>query len=394
MTKTEWMPGPHRSILGFCLIAALIVWGASFAGIAHAEDKGEALGKITTNSLMMDVPSKQDLPIGTVWDFAAQATPEAGKAGASGGGGGLGNADELARKSNNPLGGDFIMWINQWYIDFAQGDITDRTRINYTHIFQPMIPIALPSLGPDWVWVNRPTLTLLYSSQLPSLNQSRLENLSSHGAGGGVGASKSVARDAPIDFNSESGVGDLVYFTLVGRSISTKSEFFNDEGNFVVAGGITTQLPIGSDEFSNDTYGFGPAGVISWIGKKYILGALVQHWVDVGHTGNSSGDVNQTSFQYFYRKTFKGGWTVGAAPTILVNWEADSDNRWSVPIGMGVTKVVKVGKLPVSIGVEVQYFVARQDTYGTEWRIQFTMTPITPNFIGNLFKKAGIFQKK
>ncbi len=42
--------------------------------------------------------------------------------------------------------------------------------------------------------------------------------------------------------------------------------------------------------------------------------------------------------------------------------------------------------MPVKIGIEIDYFVARQDTFGAEWKIKFSIVPITPNFINNLFK--------
>ncbi len=58
-----------------------------------------------------------------------------------------------------------------------------------------------------------------------------------------------------------------------------------------------------------------------------------------------------------------------------------------MPIGLGVQKTqIMFGKMPVKFGVEAQYYVVDRDTFGNEWRIQFTVAPIIPNFIGNLFK--------
>jgi hypothetical protein len=37
------------------------------------------------------------------------------------------NADEAARKTSNPLGGDFMVMINEWNFDFLDGDLTDKT---------------------------------------------------------------------------------------------------------------------------------------------------------------------------------------------------------------------------------------------------------------------------
>jgi hypothetical protein len=40
------------------------------------------------------------------------------------------------------------------------------------------------------------------------------------------------------------------------------------------------------------------------------------------------------------------GWSVGYSGSILANWKASSDNVWTVPIGVAVGKVLKLGKLP------------------------------------------------
>jgi len=33
---------------------------------------------------------------------------------------------------------------------------------------------------------------------------------------------------------------------------------------------------------------------------------------------------------------FPSGWYLTSTPTIVADWEADNDNRWTVPVGRGV----------------------------------------------------------
>jgi len=33
---------------------------------------------------------------------------------------------------------------------------------------------------------------------------------------------------------------------------------------------------------------------------------------------------------------FPSGWYLTSTPTIVADWEADNDNRWTVPVGGGV----------------------------------------------------------
>ena len=41
------------------------------------------------------------------------------------------------------------------------------------------------------------------------------------------------------------------------------------------------------------------------------------------------------------------GWYLTTSPVITANWEARSDNRWTVPIGGGIGRIFKIGDQPV-----------------------------------------------
>ena len=279
--------------------------------------------------------------------------------GDQGGGDVFSNADEAARQSSNPLGGDFMILLNQWNVDFQDGDLTDETRHAFTHIFQPVMPIGL---GGDWISVTRPTLPIIYSAELPS--------------------GPDLSRPGKASFDSESGFGDLIMFSLVGTSTGTD---FLGGGDRVLAGGFTSMFPTGSSEFTTGQYSLGPAAVAAFIGKKYIFGALGQHWLDVAEDVDNAPNINRSNIQVFYYKNFPGGWQIGGAPQIEVDW--DGDDGWAVPVGLGIQKTqIMFGKMPVKFGVEAQYYVVDRKNLGNEWRIQFTIAPIIPNFIGNLLK--------
>jgi hypothetical protein len=59
-------------------------------------------------------------------------------------------------------------------------------------------------------------------------------------------------------------------------------------------------------------------------------------------------------------------WYVGSAPIITANWEGDSDNRWTVPLGVNLGKIVRLGKRPVNAQVGGYYNVVRPDN-AAEW---------------------------
>ena len=69
------------------------------------------------------------------------------------------------------------------------------------------------------------------------------------------------------------------------------------------------------------------------------------------------------------------------------NWTASpSRNIWTVPLGLSVGKVMKIGILPVQVQIGGQYFVARPDG-APEWNVQLQVTPVIPRLIQKpLFK--------
>ncbi len=47
-----------------------------------------------------------------------------------------------------------------------------------------------------------------------------------------------------------------------------------------------------------------------------------------------------------------------------------------MPIDLGVTKTVRVGRTPMKLRAEVHYSVIRPDTYGDVWNIRLQVTPV------------------
>ncbi len=52
--------------------------------------------------------------------------------------------------------------------------------------------------------------------------------------------------------------------------------------------------------------------------------------------------------QPFLNYNFAGGTYITSAPIITADWKADSGQRWTVPLGVGVGKIFHFGKLPVN----------------------------------------------
>jgi hypothetical protein len=79
-----------------------------------------------------------------------------------------------------------------------------------------------------------------------------------------------------------------------------------------------------------------------------------------------------------YPVSFGENWQIGTAPNILIDWKADQDNRFTVPIGLGVGKLIKIGPLPVKLTAEVDYMVIHPDDFGQHWCVRFQIIPVLP----------------
>ena len=64
-------------------------------------------------------------------------------------------------------------------------------------------------------------------------------------------------------------------------------------------------------------------------------------------------DTNQMNLQPIATLFFGQDWSVGYSGNILADWTAPSEDVWTVPIGLGLGKVVKFARLPVKIQLAV-----------------------------------------
>jgi hypothetical protein len=81
-------------------------------------------------------------------------------------------------------------------------------------------------------------------------------------------------------------------------------------------------------------------------------------------------DVNQMLIQPFVNYNLPHAWYLTTSPIITANWEANSNERWTVPVGGGLGKIVRFGKQPVSIYAQLFRNVERPDGV-THWSVRF-----------------------
>lgn len=130
------------------------------------------------------------------------------------------------------------------------------------------------------------------------------------------------------------------------------------------------------DRYSSDKWAAGPAFIALTMPGNWVTGFLIQNvWSFAGES--DAADVNKFLFQYFINYNLDKGWYISSTPIITANWEADSENRWTVPFGGGIGKLVKFGKLPVDLKL-AGYWNAEKPEFAPDWNLQFTIKFIFP----------------
>jgi hypothetical protein len=72
------------------------------------------------------------------------------------------------------------------------------------------------------------------------------------------------------------------------------------------------------------------------------------------------------------------GWYVTTSPIITANWLAASNERWTLPIGGGVGKIVKLGKLPINVQLQAFDNVVTPNRSGPDWQLRFQVQFLFP----------------
>jgi hypothetical protein len=182
-----------------------------------------------------------------------------------------------------------------------------------------------------------------------------------------------------VDIETTTGFGDMILLEMLSPASSIA-------GNWLFGVGLTFIFPSASTAFTGQgKWPAGPSVVMGYLSEKWILGAFVQNWTSFA--GDSSRpNKNQMNPQPIAAYFFGQDWSIGYSGNILANWTADSHNVWTVPLGLGVSKVVRFGKLPVKIGIAGQHMPIHPDAFGQQWNIELSFTPVIPKLIkGTVF---------
>jgi hypothetical protein len=81
--------------------------------------------------------------------------------------------------------------------------------------------------------------------------------------------------------------------------------------------------------------------------------------------------------QYFVNYNLPRGWYLSSAPIVTANWKADGGDVWTVPVGGGIGKILRLGKLPVNVQSQIFYNAARPHG-GADWTLRLQVQLLFP----------------
>ncbi len=273
---------------------------------------------------------------------------------------------QMSALMDNPLG-NVAMLFTQFDWSRLENDSNGKTADQYLYTGIAQIP---NKLNEEWNLINR----VIWTVPSVPVNADRIDHFSSQG-GAVVPPSSGVA---PIDIfgGRTTAFGDMYY---VGLFAPAKGIAMGDGANFLWGAGFDLSFPTATEDVTGSgRFSAGPSGLAVYLGKKWKVGGLVQHYWDYAGDGNRDS-VNLTNLQYFIYYSLDETTSIGAAPNIIANWEQDSDNAFTVPIGIGISKTFQFGKVPVRFGLEYHYSVIQPDSIGTDWNVRFYMIPAAPS---------------
>jgi hypothetical protein len=161
----------------------------------------------------------------------------------------------------------------------------------------------------------------------------------------------------------ESGLGDTTF-----------SAFFSpkDSGDLTWGVGPVILLPTSTDDaLGAGEWGAGLSAVVLGMPGNWVVGSLFSNvW---------ASDIDLFTWQYFinYNIPDGNGLYLVSAPIMTADWEADSDNRWTIPLGGGIGKIFKIGNQPVNGQISAYYNVEKPE-FGADWQLRLQLQFLFP----------------
>jgi hypothetical protein len=172
----------------------------------------------------------------------------------------------------------------------------------------------------------------------------------------------------PIEGDGATGLGDINYSLFLSPA--------KPKGAIWGIGPSLMMPTATSDQLGSKKWSAGPTGVVLFQPKWGTFGMLArQLWSFAGDSDRDN--VNQALFEPFVNYNLPNGWYLISDIILVANWDRDSSNTWTVPLGGGVGKLLKIGSQAINARAEAYYNVEKPDN-APNWQWGFTVQFLFP----------------
>ncbi len=223
--------------------------------------------------------------------------------------------ERLAKRLANPVAALISVPFQFNYdSDIGPADDGERATLN----IQPVIPITLNN---DWNVISRTIAPVIWQDDI------------SPGSG------------------DQFGIGDVLQSIFFSPSAPTAS-------SIIWGAGPVFRLPTATDDLLGaEKWGIGPTAVALRQAGGWTYGGLVNHvWSVAGD--DDRADINASFMQPFVSFTNDDAWTTSLQTETVYDWESE---EWAVPITLAVSKLLTIGRLPISIQGGLRYWAVSAD---------------------------------
>ncbi|NOR80866.1 MAG: neuromedin U [Methyloprofundus sp.] len=247
------------------------------------------------------------------------------------------SADDLRGATQNPIGAMYSLPI-KFTSDFG----ATNGSAQFLNI-QPVIPVTVG----DWNLINRIILPLINTN-------------------GFIEGTPSIP--SGTEGSGALGLGDINYSLYLSPAKA---------GKVIWGIGPSITFPSASNsQLGSGKWSAGPSAVILTQPEGWTIGVLGrQLWSFAGQSNRQN--VSQFLLEPFVNYNLSDGWYLLTDMILTANWYAAPGQQWTVPIGGGVGKLLKIGDQAINLKAEAYYNVVRPDA-APDWQFGFTLQFLFP----------------
>jgi hypothetical protein len=266
-------------------------------------------------------------------------------------------ATSLAKQSQNPVANMVSLPLQYNY--YANGGLGTASEMVLN--VQPVLPLPI---GRNWLLVSR-TIVPFVSIPLPE-----------------VGLANGISQLARPQFGGIADIQEQAYFT------SSKP------GKWTWAVGPVLSFPTATNRLARTgQWGLGPTAVALTMPGPWVIGTLINNVWRIGGTSNGH-ELDTFTLQPFVNYNLAHAWAISTAPLITSDWSAREGNRWTVPIGAGVSKIAHVGDQPLNFILQYYHNVEHPELGGSN-QLRMEVAALWPTAAAKAAeKKAEMARKK